>query len=255
MTPPPPLPLPLPLPTAAPSRRLPLLDILLAGTACSSSSSWTAPPTRSPPRAGRLGVAAAAACWLALLVGRLRLLACCLPAEPLAVHLPASSCSQVCGQRGVEGVRRDRKDAVARVCHRCGRCELREGTSQPGLPLSCLPSVLLACKLCTRLPPARPSSPPLYAAPKYASVVERLGDIASTLLGAFGLSEAVTDNASVNVIPQPVRMSRCSAPLHRLLRCVTAWCCCQALMPAHAARPLLLLCPSLRNNRRTAPRW
>jgi carlactone synthase/all-trans-10'-apo-beta-carotenal 13,14-cleaving dioxygenase len=42
-------------------------------------------------------------------------------------------------------------------------------------------------------------------APKYDSLGERLSDIANTLLGTMGLSQGVTDNASVNVIPLPVR--------------------------------------------------
>lgn len=46
---------------------------------------------------------------------------------------------------------------------------------------------------------------PLFAAPKYASVWEQAADIANTLLGTLGLSEAVTDNASVNVVPLQVR--------------------------------------------------
>ncbi|KAI7842354.1 hypothetical protein COHA_003994 [Chlorella ohadii] len=37
--------------------------------------------------------------------------------------------------------------------------------------------------------------------PKYASMWEQLADIGNTLLGTLGLSEAVTDNASVNVVP------------------------------------------------------
>ncbi len=42
------------------------------------------------------------------------------------------------------------------------------------------------------------------AAPKYASMWEQLADIGNTLLGTLGLSEAVTDNASVNVVPLQV---------------------------------------------------
>jgi carlactone synthase/all-trans-10'-apo-beta-carotenal 13,14-cleaving dioxygenase len=42
-------------------------------------------------------------------------------------------------------------------------------------------------------------------APKYDSLGERLSDIANTLLGTMGLSQGVTDNASVNVIALPVR--------------------------------------------------
>lgn len=42
-------------------------------------------------------------------------------------------------------------------------------------------------------------------APKYASVWEQASDIGATLLGTLGLAEAVTDNASVNVIPLAVR--------------------------------------------------
>lgn len=45
---------------------------------------------------------------------------------------------------------------------------------------------------------------PPCAAPKFGSVWERLADIVNTLLGTLGLSEAVTDNASVNIIPLQV---------------------------------------------------
>ena len=42
-------------------------------------------------------------------------------------------------------------------------------------------------------------------APKYGSLWEQAADVASTLLGTLGLSEAVTDNASVNVVPLQAR--------------------------------------------------
>lgn len=45
-------------------------------------------------------------------------------------------------------------------------------------------------------------------APKYGSVWEQLADICNTLLGTLGLSEAVTDNASVNVVPLQARRGR-----------------------------------------------
>ncbi|KAL4425949.1 hypothetical protein ABPG75_009965 [Micractinium tetrahymenae] len=38
-------------------------------------------------------------------------------------------------------------------------------------------------------------------APKYESLGERLADVANTVLGTMGLSQGVTDNASVNVVP------------------------------------------------------
>lgn len=50
-------------------------------------------------------------------------------------------------------------------------------------------------------PPPPPCHAPPTAAPKHANLWERLTDIASTLLGVVGLSDAVTDNASVNVFP------------------------------------------------------
>ena len=52
-------------------------------------------------------------------------------------------------------------------------------------------------------------------APKYESLGARLADIANTLLGTMGLSQGVTDNASVNIIP--LQVLACCLPVCRCL--------------------------------------
>lgn len=52
-----------------------------------------------------------------------------------------------------------------------------------------------------------PSARVLHTAPRYESLGDRLSDVASTLGGVLGLAQGVTDNASVNVVPLPVRRS------------------------------------------------
>lgn len=65
-----------------------------------------------------------------------------------------------------------------------------------------------------------PSNPhPPAAAPKYESLGERLSDIANTVLGTMGLSQGVTDNASVNVIPLQASLQRgCTAVVHAMVK-------------------------------------
>lgn len=60
----------------------------------------------------------------------------------------------------------------------------------------------------TPVPCAHPPHYPTWhalAAPKYESLGARLADVANTALGTMGLSQGVTDNASVNVVPLQVR--------------------------------------------------
>lgn len=77
-------------------------------------------------------------------------------------------------------------------------------------------------------------------APKYGSVWEHAADIASTLLGTLGLTDAVTDNASVNIVPLQARWLWAKRGVGGLsgLRARLAKAACSAAWAAHrACRP------------------
>lgn len=66
--------------------------------------------------------------------------------------------------------------------------------------VACCMSCLLWRLLLLTMPRLSPA-----AAPKYEGLKDRLVDVAGTLGGVLGLAQGVTDNASVNVVPLPVR--------------------------------------------------
>lgn len=107
----------------------------------------------------------------------------------------------------------------------------------------------------TRFPPHTGSA---HAAPKYANVWEQARDISSTLLGTLGLADAVTDNASVNVIPLAVRLLRGQGSSWAACECVSVqpWVgpagCTREQQPGHLS-PLQSPPPATRL--RTAARW